>query len=184
MGESLTIVSTVFWTLHITYTDLATLYVDSISMMCVQLGVVTLLSCLAALLLEVRSRPVLIRMRISYPPTSSAVISVPLFSFCPLSPLNYFCPSYHPLHGPTRPNLSNICSFPRLVAASGILELHSYPPPRPNPLPSPHATPPILCISYVSSQPQQWFWDHIFVFLPWLIFLAISEGKQLRTCSS
>lgn len=53
MGESLTIVSTVFWTLHITYTDMATEYVDSISMMCIQLGVVTFLSCLAALLLEV-----------------------------------------------------------------------------------------------------------------------------------
>lgn len=25
-------------------------------------------------------------------------------------------------------------------------------------------------------QPQQWFLDHIFVFLPWLIFLAVSEG--------
>ena len=53
MGEQLTIVSTVFWTLHITYTDMATEYVDSISMMCVQLGVVTFLSFLAALLLEV-----------------------------------------------------------------------------------------------------------------------------------
>mmetsp|Transcript_27940 Transcript_27940/g.26796 ORF Transcript_27940/g.26796 Transcript_27940/m.26796 type:complete len:464 (+) Transcript_27940:331-1722(+) len=76
MGETLTIVSTVFWTLHITYTDMATAYVDSISMMCIQLGVVTLLSCLAALTFE----------------------------------------------------------------------------------------------------PQQWLWDHILVFLPWLIFLAISEG--------
>lgn len=53
MGEKLTIVSTVFWTLHITYTDMATEYVDSISMMCIQLGVVTFLSFLAALLLEV-----------------------------------------------------------------------------------------------------------------------------------
>ena len=76
LGESLTIVSTVFWTLHITYTDIATSYVDSISMMCVQLAVVTVLSASAALILE----------------------------------------------------------------------------------------------------PQQWLWDHIYVFLPWLIFLAISEG--------
>ena len=55
MGESLTIVSTVFWTLHITYTDMATVYVDSISMMCIQLGVVTFLSCMAAVLVEVVS---------------------------------------------------------------------------------------------------------------------------------
>jgi len=75
-GEMLTLISTVFWTLHITYTDIATNYVDSLSMMCVQLGVVTLLSSIAAILLE----------------------------------------------------------------------------------------------------PQQWLWDHIFLFLPWLIFLAISEG--------
>ena len=76
MGETLTVISTVFWTLHITYTDMATTYVDSISMMCIQLGVVTLLSCFAALTLE----------------------------------------------------------------------------------------------------PQQWLWDHIWVFFPWLIFLAVSEG--------
>jgi len=75
-GETLTLISTVFWTLHITYTDIATNYVDSLSMMCVQLGVVTLLSSCAAIALE----------------------------------------------------------------------------------------------------PQQWLWDHIFLFLPWLIFLAISEG--------
>lgn len=75
-GETLTLISTVFWTLHITYTDIATNYVDSLSMMCVQLGVVTLLSSVAAIVLE----------------------------------------------------------------------------------------------------PQQWLWDHIFLFLPWLIFLAISEG--------
>ena len=75
-GEFFTLISTVFWTLHITYTDIATNYVDSLSMMCVQLGVVTLLSSIAAIVLE----------------------------------------------------------------------------------------------------PQQWLWDHIFLFLPWLIFLAISEG--------
>lgn len=76
MGESLTLVSTVFWTLHITYTDIATNYVDSISMMCIQFGVVTFLSSCAAFIFE----------------------------------------------------------------------------------------------------PQQWLWDHLFVFLPWLLFLAISEG--------
>ena len=75
-GEFFTLISTLFWTLHITYTDIATNYVDSLSMMCVQLGVVTLLSSIAAIVLE----------------------------------------------------------------------------------------------------PQQWLWDHIFLFLPWLIFLAISEG--------
>jgi hypothetical protein len=37
-GEILAIVSTFFWTMHITYTDIATGYVDSLSMMCVQLG--------------------------------------------------------------------------------------------------------------------------------------------------
>ena len=37
-GEILSIISTFFWTLHITYTDIATGYVDSLSMMCVQLG--------------------------------------------------------------------------------------------------------------------------------------------------
>ena len=75
-GEMLTLISTVFWTLHITYTDISTNYVDSLSQMCVQLGVVTLLSSIAAIMLE----------------------------------------------------------------------------------------------------PQEWLWDHIFLFLPWLIFLAISEG--------
>lgn len=75
-GEFLTLISTVFWTLHITYTDISTNYVDSLSQMCVQLGVVTLLSSIAAIVLE----------------------------------------------------------------------------------------------------PQEWLWDHIFLFLPWLIFLAISEG--------
>ena len=28
MGETLTVISTVFWTLHITYTDMATTYVS------------------------------------------------------------------------------------------------------------------------------------------------------------
>ena len=52
MGESLTLVSTGFWTLHITYTDIATNYVDTMRMMCVQLGCVTMLSALAACWLE------------------------------------------------------------------------------------------------------------------------------------
>ena len=36
---------------------------------------------------------------------------------------------------------------------------------------------------FSSCQPQQWFWDHIFVFLPWLIFLAITEGKCVGSLS-
>lgn len=52
-GEVLTLISTVFWTLHITYTDIATTYVDhALHMMCVQLTVVSLLSAVAAVLLE------------------------------------------------------------------------------------------------------------------------------------
>ena len=51
-----------FWTLHISYTDMATVYVDSISMMCIQLGVVTFLSCLAALLLEVSNAYLYLRI--------------------------------------------------------------------------------------------------------------------------
>eukprot|EP00595_Chromulina_sp_UTEXLB2642_P000386 CAMPEP_0196762516 /NCGR_PEP_ID=MMETSP1095-20130614/2157_1 /TAXON_ID=96789 ORGANISM="Chromulina nebulosa, Strain UTEXLB2642" /NCGR_SAMPLE_ID=MMETSP1095 /ASSEMBLY_ACC=CAM_ASM_000446 /LENGTH=391 /DNA_ID=CAMNT_0042113663 /DNA_START=93 /DNA_END=1268 /DNA_ORIENTATION=+ len=51
-GETLAIISTVFWTLHITYTDIATGYVDSLSMMCIQLGVVTFLSAIAAVFIE------------------------------------------------------------------------------------------------------------------------------------
>lgn len=42
-GETLTIISTVFWTLHITYTDIATEYVDSLHMIVVQFVVVTFL---------------------------------------------------------------------------------------------------------------------------------------------
>lgn len=43
-GERLTLISTMFWTLHITYTDIATAYVDSMHMMVVQLTVVSVLS--------------------------------------------------------------------------------------------------------------------------------------------
>ena len=52
MGETLTLISTVFWTLHITYTDIATSYVDTMSMMCIQLGIVTLLSSITAVCIE------------------------------------------------------------------------------------------------------------------------------------
>ena len=76
MGEILSLISTVFWTLHITFTDVATSYVDTISMMCIQFGIVTLLSSLMAFVVE----------------------------------------------------------------------------------------------------PQQWLWDHMFLFMPWLIFLAVTEG--------
>lgn len=51
-GETLAIISTVFWTLHITYTDIATGYVDSLSMMCIQLGFVTFLSAIVAVIAE------------------------------------------------------------------------------------------------------------------------------------
>lgn len=51
-GEIITIVSTVFWTLHITYTDISSSYVDSLHMMTVQLSVVALLSSLAAAITE------------------------------------------------------------------------------------------------------------------------------------
>lgn len=76
LGEILTLISTVFWTMHITYTDLSTSYVDTMHMMCVQLTVVTLLSAIAAIMLE----------------------------------------------------------------------------------------------------PQGWFWHHVLVFVPWMLFLAVSEG--------
>ena len=129
MGESLTIVSTVFWTLHITYTDMATEYVDSISMMCIQLGVVTFLSCLAALLLEVYlvSPLVLPSSLLSSPPSLYYFLFTYLLSFL------LTCLLSSPL-------------FPSLLS------------------------------HLLHCQPQQWFWDHIFLFLPWLIFLAISEG--------
>lgn len=52
MGETLSIISTIFWTMHITYTDIATSYVDSVSMMCMQLAVVTVLSAFIAFLTE------------------------------------------------------------------------------------------------------------------------------------
>jgi drug/metabolite transporter (DMT)-like permease len=52
MGETLTLISTVFWTLHITYTDIATNYIDTMSMMCVQMGFVTVCSGILAYFLE------------------------------------------------------------------------------------------------------------------------------------
>lgn len=52
MGETLTLISTVFWTMHITYTDIATTYVDTMSMMCIQMGFVSFLSACLALYLE------------------------------------------------------------------------------------------------------------------------------------
>jgi drug/metabolite transporter (DMT)-like permease len=76
LGEILTLISTAFWTLYIIYTDIATNYVDSISLMCIQFGVVTILSAIAAFFYE----------------------------------------------------------------------------------------------------PQQWLWDHFFIFLPWILFLAFTEG--------
>ncbi len=54
MGETLTLISTIFWTLHITYTDIATTHVDTMPMMCVQLGCVTFLSACTALWFEPR----------------------------------------------------------------------------------------------------------------------------------
>lgn len=51
-GELLTLISTVFWTLHITYTDIATSYVDTLRMMNVQLTVVSILSFILALFTE------------------------------------------------------------------------------------------------------------------------------------
>lgn len=52
MGETLTLISTVFWTLHITYTDISTSYVDTMAMMCVQMGCVTFLSAATAIWVE------------------------------------------------------------------------------------------------------------------------------------
>ena len=51
-GETLTLISTVFWSLHISFTDIATTHIDSLHMMIVQLSMVTLFSAIAALLLE------------------------------------------------------------------------------------------------------------------------------------
>ena len=52
MGETLTLISTIFWTMHITYTDIATTYVDTMTMMCIQMGCVSFLSACVALYLE------------------------------------------------------------------------------------------------------------------------------------
>lgn len=52
MGETLTLISTVFWTLHITYTDISTSYVDTMAMMCIQMGCVTFLSAVTAIWVE------------------------------------------------------------------------------------------------------------------------------------
>lgn len=51
-GETLTLISTVFWTLHIMFTDVATTHIDSLHMMIVQLSMVTLFSTIAALIFE------------------------------------------------------------------------------------------------------------------------------------
>ena len=51
-GEMITLVSTVFWTLHITYTDIATSYVSSLEMIAFQMGIVSLLSLFFALCFE------------------------------------------------------------------------------------------------------------------------------------
>lgn len=51
-GEMLTLISTVFWTMHITFTDMATSHIDSLHMMIVQLWMVTFISTIAALVLE------------------------------------------------------------------------------------------------------------------------------------
>eukprot|EP01038_Epipyxis_sp_PR26KG_P008295 gene8295-11226_t len=55
LGETLTLISTFFWTLHITYTDIATNYINVMQMMCVQFTVVTLLSGITAFLIEPQS---------------------------------------------------------------------------------------------------------------------------------
>jgi drug/metabolite transporter (DMT)-like permease len=51
-GETLTLISTVFWTLHIMFTDMATSHIDSLHMMIVQLSMVTMFSAIAALMFE------------------------------------------------------------------------------------------------------------------------------------
>lgn len=51
-GEIICLISTVFWTLHITYTDIATSYVDCLHMMCVQLSIVAIISAFAAMMFE------------------------------------------------------------------------------------------------------------------------------------
>jgi drug/metabolite transporter (DMT)-like permease len=51
-GETLTLISTVFWTMHIMFTDMATSHIDSLHMMIVQLTMVTLFSAIAALMFE------------------------------------------------------------------------------------------------------------------------------------
>ena len=52
-GETLTLISTLFWTFHIVYTDIATGYVDMIEMMEIQFAVVTFLSGITAFLFEI-----------------------------------------------------------------------------------------------------------------------------------
>lgn len=52
MGESLSLISTIFWTLHIIYTDVAMTRVDGISMMCIQLAVVAFLSLICAIITD------------------------------------------------------------------------------------------------------------------------------------
>jgi len=51
-GETITLISTLFWTVHVVFTDIATNHIDSLQMMVVQLAVVTLLSTVFALILE------------------------------------------------------------------------------------------------------------------------------------
>jgi len=51
-GETITLISTLFWTVHVVFTDIATNHIDSLQMMVVQLAVVTLLSTVLALILE------------------------------------------------------------------------------------------------------------------------------------
>lgn len=51
-GETLGLISTVFWTLHIIYTDMASVYTESVGMVVVQLGTVTLLSTIGSLVWE------------------------------------------------------------------------------------------------------------------------------------
>ncbi|KAJ1419026.1 hypothetical protein B484DRAFT_400294 [Ochromonadaceae sp. CCMP2298] len=51
-GETLSIISTFFWTLHIIFTDMATHHIDSLHMMIVQMATVSFLSTTAALIVE------------------------------------------------------------------------------------------------------------------------------------
>ena len=65
-GESLVIISTVFWTLHITYTDIATGYVDTLQMLNLQFCVVSITSGVIALCIE--SQEVLLRHILFFSP--------------------------------------------------------------------------------------------------------------------